>query len=255
MVDVTGRPPERPEGQGGGDDPRDLLAAYALDAVDDLDRRVVERLLAVDPDARRELDEHRAVVAAFTVETAPPPGLRDEVLGRIASVPQVVVPDGVSGAVGSARAAARHVGPAAGSSSRLRRPPRWRSPSRRRSPSRPGRSRSGSRRRRTPSRRCSPTRPRRSSVARWPGRRRERAGVGRPGALLGHGPAPGRVRRGLPALARRGRADGLGRRLRRSGRFSGAARRGRRQCGVAVTLEPAGGSPAPTSDPLLVLET
>ncbi|MBD7980457.1 anti-sigma factor [Oerskovia merdavium] len=93
------------------DDPRDLLAAYALDAVDDLDRRVVERLLASDADARRELDEHRAVVAAFTVDADPPASLRDAVLGRVASTPQVAAP-------GAGRGDARPGGPA-------RAPRRW----------------------------------------------------------------------------------------------------------------------------------
>ncbi|WP_264031313.1 anti-sigma factor [Cellulosimicrobium sp. SH8] len=74
--------------EAGADDPRDardLLPAYALDAVDDVERRAVERLLATDPDARRELDEYRDVVAAFAVESAPPPGLRDAVLARVAA--------------------------------------------------------------------------------------------------------------------------------------------------------------------------
>ncbi|WP_426309643.1 anti-sigma factor domain-containing protein [Cellulosimicrobium sp. E-16] len=74
--------------EAGADDPRgvrDLLPAYALDAVDDVERRAVERLLAADPDARRELDEYRDVVAAFAVESAPPPGVRDAVLARVAA--------------------------------------------------------------------------------------------------------------------------------------------------------------------------
>jgi hypothetical protein len=62
----------------------DLLPAYALDAVDDLERRAVERLLDADPEARRALDEYRDVVAAFTVEAAPPPQVRDAVMARIA---------------------------------------------------------------------------------------------------------------------------------------------------------------------------
>ena len=94
--------PDRSDAQGGPGDPRDLLAAYALDAVDDLDRRAVERLLSADPDARRELDEHRAVVAAFTVETAPPAALRERVLGSIASVPQVAQTPRGAGSAGAA---------------------------------------------------------------------------------------------------------------------------------------------------------
>ncbi|MCM3534072.1 anti-sigma factor [Cellulosimicrobium funkei] len=82
MADLT-----TPHGDGAHDRPdvRDLLPAYALDAVDDVERRAVERLLAADPDARRELDEYRDVVAAFTVESAPPPALRDAVLARVAA--------------------------------------------------------------------------------------------------------------------------------------------------------------------------
>lgn len=79
--------PTTPRGDGAHDRPdvRDLLPAYALDAVDDVERRAVERLLAADPDARRELDEYRDVVAAFAVESAPPPALRDTVLARVAA--------------------------------------------------------------------------------------------------------------------------------------------------------------------------
>jgi anti-sigma-K factor RskA len=75
-------------GDGDRPDVRDLLPAYALDAVDDVERRAVERLLETDADARRELDEYRDVVAAFAVETAPPPGLRDVVLARVAGTPR-----------------------------------------------------------------------------------------------------------------------------------------------------------------------
>jgi anti-sigma-K factor RskA len=66
----------------------DLLPAYALDAVDDLERRTVERLLEADPEARRALDEYRDVVAAFTVDQAPPAHLRGTVLARVAVTPQ-----------------------------------------------------------------------------------------------------------------------------------------------------------------------
>ena len=63
--------------------PRDLIAPYVFDHVDDLERRQVERLVAADPDARRELDEFREVVAAFTVDTAPPASMRSQVLASI----------------------------------------------------------------------------------------------------------------------------------------------------------------------------
>ncbi|WP_166853089.1 anti-sigma factor [Isoptericola sp. BMS4] len=70
----------------------ELLPAYALDAVDDLERRTVERLLEADPEARRALDEYRDVVAAFAVDAAPPAALRDQVLSRVAATPQQATP-------------------------------------------------------------------------------------------------------------------------------------------------------------------
>ena len=91
MADLT-----TPRGDGADDRPdvRDLLPAYALGAVDDVERRAVERLLAADPDARRELDEYRDVVAAFAVESAPPPALRDTVLARVAASEATLPPAG-----------------------------------------------------------------------------------------------------------------------------------------------------------------
>jgi anti-sigma-K factor RskA len=44
----------------------ELLAAYALDALDSEDREDVAARLADDPTARREVDEHRAALAALT---------------------------------------------------------------------------------------------------------------------------------------------------------------------------------------------
>lgn len=90
--------PTTPRGDGADERPdvRDLLPAYALDAVDDVERRAVERLLADDPDARRELDEYRDVVAAFAVEGAPPPALRDAVLARVAASADAVPSAGES---------------------------------------------------------------------------------------------------------------------------------------------------------------
>lgn len=67
----------------------DLLPGYALDALDDADRRAVEHLLESDADARRSLDEYRDVVAAFAVETEPPAALRASVLQLVQSTPQL----------------------------------------------------------------------------------------------------------------------------------------------------------------------
>jgi anti-sigma-K factor RskA len=75
------------------DHARDLIGAYALDAVDDVERRAVERLVASDPDAARELAELRATAAMLgsAAAAAPPPGLRAGVLDAITRVPQVGV--------------------------------------------------------------------------------------------------------------------------------------------------------------------
>lgn len=78
------------------DDVRDLLPGYALDALDDLDRRSVERLLESDADARRALDEYREVVASFAVDTEPPAELRASVLDRVRNTPQLAATSGSS---------------------------------------------------------------------------------------------------------------------------------------------------------------
>jgi anti-sigma-K factor RskA len=88
MADETFGPSAGAAGDGDRPDVRDLLPAYALDAVDEAERSAVERLLETDAGARRELDEYRDVVAAFAVESAPPPGLRDVVLARVAATPR-----------------------------------------------------------------------------------------------------------------------------------------------------------------------
>ncbi|UZN02832.1 anti-sigma factor domain-containing protein [Cellulomonas sp. S1-8] len=74
----------------GQPDVRDLLGAYALDAVDDVERRAVERLVASDPDAARELAELRATAALLgsAVQTAPPADVRGAVLEAIRREPQ-----------------------------------------------------------------------------------------------------------------------------------------------------------------------
>lgn len=262
MADVIGRPPggqvpqTGPGGQGDGDDPRDLLAAYALDAVDDLDRRTVERLLAADPEARRELDEHRAVVAAFTVDTAPPPGLRERVLGSIASVPQVS--EG-SGAVGTGS------GTGASASRRPRR--RWAVaavaaaaavaiavPTTLAIQARQEQVRLQTQADAVASMLADPA----AEIVRG-----EMAGGGDASALV----AGDRVLFSVEDLPEAGAAEDYqlwlveGEQMISAGVFD--ARGGSAtllvdasgSAGVAVTLEPAGGSPQPTSDPLVVLET
>lgn len=107
-------------GADGRGDAWDLLPAYALDAVDDLERRAVERLLDADPDARRALDEYRDVVAAFAVEQAPPAEAREAVLARVAATPQTT-----EGAPTGSVAPVRGAAPSSGGSSAGRARRRW----------------------------------------------------------------------------------------------------------------------------------
>ncbi|WP_298459017.1 anti-sigma factor [uncultured Cellulomonas sp.] len=82
-----------------GTDVHDLIAAYALDAVDDVERRTVERLVARDARAAQELAELRATAALLGAarSTPPPPALRGDVLGAIARTPQAAAAAGVVG--------------------------------------------------------------------------------------------------------------------------------------------------------------
>lgn len=273
MADDTGRPgvpDEAPDGDRTGGptaEGRDLLAAYALDAVDDLDRRVVERLLAADPEARRELDEHRDVVAAFTVDAPPPAALRDQVLGSIASVQQVqqaqqVQPDqhgrreGAAGATGTARpdgarrprrrwvvaavAAAAVVAIAVPTTLAIR--------------SRQEESRLQAQVDAVASMLADPS----AEIVRG-----EMVGGGDASALV----VGDRVLFSVTGLPQAGSAEDYqlwlveGEEMVSAGVFDasdGSAAllvEAAGSAGVAVTLEPAGGSPQPTSDPLVVLET
>ncbi|MEX1106987.1 MAG: anti-sigma factor [Ilumatobacteraceae bacterium] len=62
----------------------ELLGAYALDAVDPDERLAIEQYLAVDPRARREVEEHRevATIMAWTTMAAPE-GLWDRIAGNL----------------------------------------------------------------------------------------------------------------------------------------------------------------------------
>jgi hypothetical protein len=74
----------------GRSDVRDLIGAYALDAVDDVERRAVEALVASDPEAARELADLRVTAAMLGSAAAatPPAHLRTSVLDAITRVPQ-----------------------------------------------------------------------------------------------------------------------------------------------------------------------
>ncbi|MBB2924537.1 anti-sigma factor domain-containing protein [Cellulomonas cellasea] len=78
-------------GQAGTSDVRDLLGAYALDAVDDVERRAVERLVERDADAARELAELTATAALLgsAVRAPAPADVRASVLDAIRSTPQL----------------------------------------------------------------------------------------------------------------------------------------------------------------------
>jgi anti-sigma factor RsiW len=61
-----------------------LLGAYALDAVDDEERREIEAYLAVDPRARAEVEMHREVATLMAFSgAAAPDGLWDRIAGAL----------------------------------------------------------------------------------------------------------------------------------------------------------------------------
>jgi anti-sigma factor RsiW len=62
----------------------ELLGAYALDAVDEDERRAVEDYLKVNPRAVAEVQEHREVAAMLAWSTmAPPDGLWERIAGSL----------------------------------------------------------------------------------------------------------------------------------------------------------------------------
>ncbi|GAA2030812.1 anti-sigma factor [Pseudokineococcus marinus] len=76
---------------GDRDDVRDLLAAHALDAVDDVERARVERLLREDPEAAAESAGYAEAASRMAVAVAatPPPRLRASVLAEVSRTQQV----------------------------------------------------------------------------------------------------------------------------------------------------------------------
>jgi anti-sigma-K factor RskA len=71
-------------------DVRDLIGAYVLDALDDVERRKVEQLVAGDPEAAREHASLSATAALLgaAVAAAPPTELRSQVLDEITHTSQ-----------------------------------------------------------------------------------------------------------------------------------------------------------------------
>ncbi len=105
---MTVLPPQSPWRT--GDDARDLLGAYALDAVDDVERARVERLLREDADAAAEAASFRETASRLAVAVAatPPPALRARVLAEVARTRQEA-PSAVRPAADRRRAGARPV--------------------------------------------------------------------------------------------------------------------------------------------------
>jgi len=66
------------------DDIEELLGAYALDAVDDDERRMVDAYLATNPRARAEVDQHREVATLLAFGgTDAPAGLWDRIVSSL----------------------------------------------------------------------------------------------------------------------------------------------------------------------------
>ena len=113
----TGAAPTDDPHDDGQADVRDLLGAYALNAVDDVERRAVERLVAADPETARELAGlvETAALLGGAVAAKPPAEVRAAVLAQIGRTPQVGSPKQVraAGAASSGRAdrVARRSGP------------------------------------------------------------------------------------------------------------------------------------------------
>ena len=74
----------------------ELIAAYALDALEEDDRRKVEELLEVSSEAREELrsfvEVGAAMAMAATPTDGPGPELRERIIAEARAEPQVVVP-------------------------------------------------------------------------------------------------------------------------------------------------------------------
>jgi anti-sigma-K factor RskA len=71
----------------------DMIGAYALDATDDLERARVERLLAEDPEARRELARYEDALAALVTDeiaVEPPATAWAGIAERVAATPRSV---------------------------------------------------------------------------------------------------------------------------------------------------------------------
>lgn len=80
---------DRSDQNSGFDDVSELLGAYVLDAVDDVERRRVERAAASDPSIAEEIERLQIAVDALadSAEVVPPAGLWDSISAEIGSGP------------------------------------------------------------------------------------------------------------------------------------------------------------------------
>ena len=225
----------------------ELIAGYALGALDDADRARAEELLASSAEAREELRSFAEVTAALAVGAtgpAPSAGLRDRILEGARAEPQVVVPLAPPvrrGRVAPVLAAASAIAAVVAIGLGL-----WGALPVQRARRHPRRTRSRAERRERPQR---PGRPHGRALE----RERETGGRRRQSCrsrVRSH-------RRGtgwedVPGVGRRQRRRHVGRALPR--RWPpGRARWGRSQAGdlVAVTIEDEAGAEQPTSKPIV----
>ncbi|SFR82711.1 Anti-sigma-K factor RskA [Agromyces sp. CF514] len=76
---------------GAGDDLRDLAAAYALDALDESDRARFERALADSPELQAEVESFRAIATGLgdgVEPVAPPASLKASLFDKLDAAPQ-----------------------------------------------------------------------------------------------------------------------------------------------------------------------
>ncbi|MEF3403442.1 anti-sigma factor [Agromyces sp. CCNWLW203] len=94
---------------------RDAVAAYGLDALDADERAAVERALADDAELRGEAEgfaETAALLASATAPVEPPPALRSRLMAQLDALPQQQLPDAAAPAVPAVRAAPSEPAPA-----------------------------------------------------------------------------------------------------------------------------------------------
>ncbi|MDO5739525.1 MAG: anti-sigma factor [Ornithinimicrobium sp.] len=86
--------PQGEEEESQADDPHLLAASYALDAITDAERVIFEAHLTNCPDCRREVAECAEISVRLSegLEVEPPPALREQLLAMIATAPQDAAP-------------------------------------------------------------------------------------------------------------------------------------------------------------------